>query len=336
MDNFLQLHNVTFANPWMFLLLLGIPLLIYFRVYNNKRKQPNVAISSINALNNVSTPWQIRYRFILTILKVLAYIGFVITLARPQLMNVDEQINSEGIDIVISLDISGSMLAEDFAPNRIGAAKATAATFIQKRIGDRIGLVVFAGESFTQCPITIDKSVLLSQIDKINSGLLVDGTAIGMGLATAVDRLKDAKGKSRVVVLLTDGINNAGLIDPMTALEVAKAYNVKVYTVGVGTKGEALYPVTTQFGTEKRKMPVQIDEDLLQKISTETGGQYYRATDNKSLEKIYKEIDQLEKTNVEVSAYKRYQELYWTFLMLAFIALSLEFILARTVFKYLP
>lgn len=336
MFNFFSLGNVTFANPWMFFLLLGIPLLIYFRNYSNKKKKPHVAVSNLHALHNLDTPWQIKYRFVLTILKVIAFTGFVITLARPQLMNVDEQINSEGIDIVISLDISGSMLAEDFTPNRIGAAKANAASFIEKRIGDRIGLVIFAGESFTQCPITIDKNVLLNQLNKISSGLLVDGTAIGMGLATAVDRLRDAKGKSRVVVLLTDGVNNAGLVDPMTALELAKAYQIKVYTIGVGSIGEALYPVTTQFGTEKKKMPVQIDEALLQKISKETGGQYYRATDNKGLDKIYKEIDQLEKTDVEVNSYKRFQELYWPFLMISFIAICVEFILARTLFKYLP
>ncbi len=223
------------------------------------------------------------------------FAAFVLAMARPQKTNVTENVDSEGIDIVLSMDISGSMLAEDFKPNRIEAAISTAMKFVDGRPADRIGLVIFAGESFTQCPITIDHSVVKEQLSQIKSGLLEDGTAIGMGLATAVDRLRDARGKSRVVILMTDGVNNTGLVDPQTALEIAKAYKVRVYTIGIGSEGQALYPVQTPYGLQKQMMPVQIDEKLLQRISRETGGKYYRATGNTKLEDVYKEIDQLEK-----------------------------------------
>jgi Ca-activated chloride channel family protein len=234
----------------------------------------------------------------------------------------------------MSIDISGSMLAEDFKPNRIEAAKKVAREFIESRYTDRIGLVIFSGESFTQCPLTTDQNILLEQLKNIRSGLLEDGTAIGMGLATAVERLRNSKAKSKVIILLTDGVNNAGLIDPMTALEISKAYKIRVYTIGVGTKGSAPYPVQDQFGnTSMQQMPVQIDEILMRKISMETGGKYFRATDNQSLQKVYKEIDRLEKTNIEINSFKRYTELFFLYALIAFVALALEQLLKLTIFR---
>jgi Ca-activated chloride channel family protein len=275
----------------------------------------------------------VRLRPLLFVLRILALVALIVALARPQSSNVTESIDSEGIDIVLSIDVSGSMLAEDLRPNRIESAKKVAIDFVDQRPTDRIGLVVFAGESFTQCPITIDHNVLKEQISNIKSGVLVDGTAIGMGLATGVDRLRNATGKSRVLILLTDGVNNTGLIDPSTALEIAKAYKVRVYTIGVGTQGSAPYPVQTPMGMQKQMMPVQIDEPLMRKIATETGGKYFRATNNKSLAAIYTEINQLEKTRIDISTYKHYAELFFPFALLAIICLVLEMGLRYTVFR---
>jgi Ca-activated chloride channel family protein len=267
------------------------------------------------------------------VLRVLALAGLSIALARPQSSNTTESIDNEGIDIVLSIDISGSMLAEDFKPNRIESAKKVAMSFVDQRPTDRLGLVIFSGESFTQCPITIDHHVLKEQISAVKSGMLQDGTSIGMGLATAVQGLRNAKGKSRVIVLMTDGVNNTGLIDPATALEIAKAYKIRVYTIGVGSMGQALSPVQTPTGIQMAMVPVQIDEPLMRKIAGETGGKYFRATDNKSLNDVYKEIDKLEKTKVEISSYKHYAELFFPFAAFALICLALEMLLRYTVFK---
>jgi Ca-activated chloride channel family protein len=270
------------------------------------------------------------------VLRSIAFVAFVIALARPQKTNVSESIDSEGIDIVLSMDISGSMLAEDFKPNRLEAAKDNAIKFVDARPTDRIGLVIFSGESFTQCPITIDHNVLKEQIAAVKSGMLQDGTAIGDGLGTAVNRLRDSKGKSKVIILMTDGINNVGKVGPETALEIAKAYHVKVYTIGIGTIGQALMPIPTPFGEKKEMVPVQIDEPLLKKIANETGGQYFRATGNTKLESIYKSIDKLEKTSVQVNAYKHYAELFFWFAFTGVVALILEITLSLTVFRRLP
>src|SRR5690606_32140551 len=294
------------------------------------------SVSTTTGMNRQKTSWKMRWRPVLLVLRVLALVCLILALARPQRTDVSESIDSEGIDIVLSVDISGSMLAEDFKPNRIEAAKATALQFIDGRPTDRIGLVIFSGESFTQCPITIDHQVLKAQLSQIKSGLLEDGTAIGMGLSTAVDRLRHAPGESRVVILMTDGVNNTGLIDPQTALEIAKAYEVRVYTIGIGTQGEALYPVQTTFGTQKQLQPVQIDETLLKQIAGETGGKYYRATGNQQLEEIDKEIDRLENPQVEVSSYKRYAELFVPFAFMATAAILLKLALRYLVFKHIP
>lgn len=325
--------HITFAQPLFFALLLLIPFMIWWQLRSKKKDAPAMRLTTTGGIAKIKPSWRVRYRPVLFVLRVIALIALTVALARPQSSNTTESIDSEGIDIVLALDVSGSMTAEDFKPNRIEAAKANALTFVDQRPTDRIGLVIFSGESFTMCPITIDHNVLKEQISQIRSGMLVDGTSIGMGLATAVDRLRNANGKSKVIILLTDGVNNTGLIDPNTALEIAKAYKVRVYTIGVGTEGQALMPVQTPMGIQKQMMPVEIDEALLKKIAGETGGKYFRATGNKSLENIYKDIDKMEKTKVEVSSFKHYAELFFPFAMIAVICVALEMLLRYTVFK---
>ncbi|HEY8661156.1 MAG TPA: VWA domain-containing protein, partial [Hanamia sp.] len=242
----------------------------------------------------------------------------------------------EGVDIMLCIDVSGSMTAQDFTPNRMEAAKKVAEEFVNNRPSDRIGVVIFAGESFTQCPLTTDHYVLINQIRQIRSGLLEDGTAIGSGLATGVDRLRNSKSKSKVIILLTDGVNNGGLIDPSTAKEIAKTFKIKVYTIGVGTNGYAPTPVSTPMGIVMQNEKVAIDEKLLQNIAYETGGKYFRATDNTSLENIYKEINHLEKSKVEITAFHRYSEKFYPIIFIAMVLLFIEIILRYTLFKKFP
>jgi Ca-activated chloride channel family protein len=326
-------RQLSFAHPWAFLILLLLPLIIWWQVRNRNSAHPSLRMSTTSGLVHIRPGLRIRLRPLLNVLRILAVVSLTVALARPQSASVRENVDSEGIDIVLAMDVSGSMLAEDFRPNRIEASKKLAADFINGREGDRIGLVIFAGESFTQCPVTIDHRVLLEQVAAIESGVLVDGTAIGDGLATAVDRIRNTNGKSRVIILLTDGVNNSGKIGPELALEVAKTYKVRVYTIGVGTQGQALTLVQTPAGAQKMMQPVQIDEDLLRKIARETGGNYYRATGNNSLKAIYQQIDQLEKTKVEISSYKHYAELFFPFALLAVICMALEGALRWTVFR---
>lgn len=328
---------MTFANPWFFWLLLLVPGMVWWYLRSRKKKSAALRVSSLEGLKKIPVSWKVRFRPLLPVLRILEVIFVIICLARPQSSNVTQNINSEGIDIVLCLDVSGSMLAQDFQPNRIEAAKDVAVDFVKGRPSDRIGLVIFAGESFTQCPITTDHAVLINQIEKVNSGMLEDGTAIGMGLATSVDRLRDSKAKSKVIILLTDGVNNTGLIDPGTALEIAKLYKIRVYTIGVGTQGVAPYPVPLPGGgVQMQDMKVQIDEALLKKIASQTGGAYFRATDNSSLADIYGQIDKMEKTKVEITAFRRYAELFFPFALAAVALLFLEIMLRYTVFKSLP
>lgn len=333
MSKYFDFEHMSFLHPWFFGLLLLVPVMIWWHYRKKNHDRPSIRLTTLAGIKEVKPSWKVALRPAMFWLRVVSLVLLIIALARPQSSSVTESIDSEGIDIVMSIDVSGSMLAQDLKPNRIKAAKKVAEDFIEKRQTDRIGLVIFAGESFTQVPITIDHNVLKEQLAKIKSGVLVDGTAIGMGLATGVDRLRSSKAKSRVLILLTDGVNNTGLIDPSTALEIAKRYNVRVYTIGVGSKGQAPYPVQTPFGTQTQMMPVQIDEVLLKKIATETGGKYYRATSNTSLKEVYKEIDQLEKTKIEVSSYKQYAELFHPFALLAILLLVLEMALRYTLFK---
>jgi Ca-activated chloride channel family protein len=323
---------VSFAHPWFFLLFLLLPALLWWE--RKSTSQVSFRLSTVSGIAKVKPSWKVRLRPLLTVLRSLTFIGLVIALARPQSSNTSESIESDGIDIVLSLDVSGSMLAEDLKPNRIQAAKAVAQRFVDKRPGDRIGLVIFSGESFTQCPITIDHNVVKTQLEGIESGMLADGTAIGMGLATAVDRLRNSKAKSKVVILLTDGVNNTGLIDPNTALEIAKALKVRVYCIGVGSRGQAPYPVPLPGGgVQKQMVPVEIDEALLRTVATQTGGKYFRATSNSSLSGIYDEIDKMEKTKAQVNSFKHFTELFLPFAVLALVCLVLELLLRLTVFR---
>lgn len=328
--------NIEFAHPFFFWLLLLLPLMIYWQLRRQQQKGA-MRISSLEGLKTLPVSWKVRFRPLLLVLRLIAFTALVVALARPQTSNTSENIDSEGIDIVMSIDISGSMLAEDLQPNRMEAAKKVALNFVDRRISDRIGLVIFSGESFTQCPITTDHAVLKNQITQIKSGMLQDGTAIGMGLATAVDRLRGSKAKSKVIILLTDGVNNTGLVDPLTALEISKAFKIRVYTIGVGTYGKAPFPMTMPDGSVQMQMQdVQLDEPLMKKISAETGGKYFRATNNNDLQNIYTEIDKLEKTKVEITSYRRFAEHFFPFAMIALACLLLEVVLRYSVFRSLP
>ena len=298
----------------MFGLLVMIPFLVYW--YARKSRQGTVMVSSTRNFGETKS-WKNSFLHLPFLFRILTFICLILALARPQIRNDEELTNGEGIDIILCLDISGSMLAQDFSPNRMEAAKRVASDFIDARPTDRIGLVIFSGESFTMAPLTTDRTVLKNQLFNVESGLLEDGTAIGSGLATSVERLRSSKSRSKVIILLTDGENNGGLIDPNTAKEIAKSVGVRVYTVGVGTEGFAPMPVQTAGGVIMQKEKVSIDEKLLTQIANETGGKYFRAKDNESLSSIYKEIDQLEKTRIEITTLKRYSEQFFPFALAA-------------------
>lgn len=325
-----------FAYPWVLWLLLLIPLLAFAYWRRRNRMVTEVTFSSVLPFDHIPGSLREKLRDIPVALRLLALALFVVALARPQSVSSKENVSTEGIDIVLLIDISGSMLAEDFTPNRMQAAKQVADEFIDGRTSDRIGLVIFSAESFTQCPLTTDYPVLKTLLKEVKSGMITDGTAIGLALANGVNRLKDSKAKSRVMILLTDGVNNRGEIDPITAAKIAATYAIRVYTVGVGAQGEAPYPVETPFGIQRRMIPVDLDEKTLTGVADMTGGKYYRATDNKKLKAIYKEIDQLERTRIEVTAYKRYSEKYYTWLFLGLLALLVEVGLSSTVLRKIP
>lgn len=326
---------IGFAYPAFFTLFALLPLMIFWYLRKIKDSSGTVMVSSIKSFGRNGS-WKNTFRHALFVFRLLAIICLIIALARPQFKNEEQLTNGEGIDIVLCLDISGSMLAQDFTPNRMEAAKNVASEFIDSRPTDRIGLVIFSGESFTMCPLTTDRSVLKSQLFNVQSGLLEDGTAIGSGLATSVERLRSSKSKSKVIILLTDGENNGGLIDPNTAKEIAKSVKVRVYTVGVGTEGFASVPVQTPTGVVMQREKVSIDEKLLTQIANETGGKYFRAKDNESLSAIYKEIDQMEKSKIEVSTFAKYSEQFFPFALVAAGLLLLEFILRFTIFRKFP
>jgi len=328
--------NINFAQPWMLASLAVLPLLAWWHFTQQSRRQASVQISSISKVRGLRS-WKTTLRHLPFICRLLCIACIIIALARPQTRNDEEMVNGEGVDIVLAIDVSGSMLAQDFTPNRMEAAKEVAANFVANRPTDRIAVVIFSGESFTLCPLTTDQQVLKTQIFNIQSGLLEDGTAIGSGLATSVDRLRSSKSKSKVVILLTDGENNGGQIPPLTAKELAKATGVKVYTIGVGTEGYAQTPMQTQTGAVvMQREKVNIDEKLLTQIADETGGKYFRAKDNESLKNIYTEIDKLEKSKIEVTALKRYSEKFFPFAILALALLLTEMILRFTIFKKFP
>ncbi len=328
--------DISFAYPWILYFLAVIPILIAWYIWQGRKKQAAIKYSNLAIFKNIPATLKERLRHLPFALRMLALIFLIIALARPQNFSAGQNINAEGIDIAITLDISGSMLAEDFKPNRLEAAKKVIDKFISGRTTDGIGLVIFSREAFTQCPLTIDYSVLRNLLADIKTGMIEDGTAIGNGIANAINRLKDSDTKSKVIILLTDGVNNAGEVDPLSAAEIAAKYGIRIYTIGVGTKGEAPYPVQTPFGVRYQMMPVEIDEALLKKISDITGGQYFRATDNRTLEEIYNKIDKMEKTKIEIMSYKNAKELFAGWLELGFLFIILELAVSRTILRKLP
>lgn len=324
--------SFKFANPeylWAIPFVALLMLLWWF--FNRKKEYATIKMSSLDAFKGKSS-FRGKLKILLPIFRVLAMVSLIVAIARPQTTDSDEKITSYGIDIVLSLDVSASMLAKDFKPNRLEAAKVVAGEFIDARQNDRLGLVIFSGESFTQVPVTTDHMIVKEQLAKVKYGFLSQGTAIGMGIATGVNRLKDSKADSKVIVLMTDGVNNAGLIDPMLATETANQFNIKVYTIGVGSKGQALMPIGMQangqfqYGYAKG----EIDEALLKEVASATGGKYFRATGNESLKEIYSEIDKLEKTEIISSQTIRKTEEFYPF---AFVALAL--LLIEMLFRYL-
>jgi Ca-activated chloride channel family protein len=328
--------NFIYANPSFFYLFALLPFLILWYWKYNGTQSEKINISTLEGFAGYRPSLRQRLRHFPFLLRLAGLSFLIVALARPQSSSSGQNIFSEGIDIVLAMDISGSMLAEDLKPNRIEAAKAVAIDFIKSRPNDRIGLVVFAGESFTQCPITSDHDVLINLFGSLKSGLMSDGTALGEGLATAVTRIKEGKAKNKVIILLTDGVNNVGMIAPVTAAEIAKTFGVRVYTIGVGTKGLAPYPFQTPQGVVYQNIEVDIDEVTMQKIASLTGGEYFRATNNKKLKSIYQEIDKLEKTKIEVTEYRSKTEEFFPFALLATLLLLAEIVLKYTVFKTLP
>ncbi|MDZ7741407.1 MAG: VWA domain-containing protein [Bacteroidota bacterium] len=327
---------MEFANPEFFWLLLLIPVLITWYWFRHNSRNADIQLSTTSVFEETGKSLRQYAYHSLVVLRMLALALLIIALARPQSSSSTQNVSVEGIDIVMALDISSSMLAQDLKPDRLEAAKVVAQDFINGRPNDRVGLVVFSKETFTQVPLTTDHSVLKNIFTDIRSGILEDGTAIGDGLATAVNRLKESKAVSKVIILLTDGENNSGALDPISAAEIAKLYGIRIYTIGVGSRGTAPYPVPTAFGTRMQQIEVKIDEELLQQIADMTDGKYFRATSNQKLREIYDEIDQLEKSKIDVTEFTRKHE---EFLVLALIALALfisEFILRNSIFKTLP
>jgi Ca-activated chloride channel homolog len=328
--------DVTFAYPFVLWLLLLVPGLAYWYWKKRDKISPDFTYSSIQIFGNIPRKLKEKLADLPAWLKIASLAFFIIAAARPQSFSSGENLYTEGIDIAMVLDISGSMMAEDFKPNRVEAAKKVIDDFIAGRTNDKIGLVIFSGESFTQCPLTVDYSVLRNLLKEIHTGMIEDGTAIGNAIANGVNRLKDSKSKSKVMILLTDGVNNRGEIDPLTAAQIAQKFGIRIYTVGVGTIGEAPYPFQTPFGIRYQMIPVEIDENILQQIAKITGGKYFRATDNRKLVQIYDEIDRLEKTRVEVTSYRQAKELFYNWAFIGLFLLLTDVGLSRTYLRKLP
>jgi Ca-activated chloride channel homolog len=331
------MFKLVFANPaFLYLLLILVPLTVWYILKNNRIK-PFIQVSESERLKKIShSSGRIKMRHSVFVFRTIALALLIIVLARPQSTDNLRNVTTEGIDIMIALDISGSMLARDFKPDRLEAAKEVASEFISGRPNDRIGLVIFSAESFTQCPLTTDHAKLINLFKDVKSGMVEDGTAIGLGLATAVSRLKNSEGKSKVIILLTDGVNNAGSIAPITAAEISKTFGIRVYTIGIGTMGSAPYPIQTPFGIQYQNMEVQIDEAVLTDISKMTDGKYFRATNNETLRNIYHEIDNLEKSKIEVTEYRRHEDRFIWFAVAAALFLMLELLFRFTIFRTIP
>jgi len=327
---------MTFNNPeYLFLLLLLIPMVFWY-VWELHKSDASLQISSHQKLAQFPKSTKVKLLHVPFILRILSVALIIIALARPQASNSWRTENTEGIDIMMALDISGTMMAEDLKPNRLEASKSVASEFILSRPNDNIGLVVFAGESFTQCPLTVDHAVLVNLFNGVSYGMIEDGTAIGLGLANAVNRIKDSQAKSKVIILLTDGSNNRGDIAPITAAEIAKTFGIRVYAIGVGSYGIVNVPVQTPMGLQYQQMESEFDEKSLQEIASMTGGQYFRATDNSKLRKIYQEIDQLEKSKISVREYSKKNEQFFLFGLIALVLLIAEVLLRNTLLRRIP
>lgn len=328
---------MRWLHPEFLHLFLLLPVAVFWYWLRYRRRYPTFRLSSLQAVR-AGGSWRGRLQVVLPMLRFFAFAALIMALARPQEALQEEKVKGEGIDIVLSMDLSSSMLAMDFKPNRLEVSKRVASEFVDKRTFDRIGVVVFAGEAFTQCPLTTDHRIVKEFLSRLECGRLEDGTAIGMGLATAVNRLKDTKAKSKVIILLTDGVNNTGYQSPQLAAKIAKEFNIKIYTIGIGASGEAHTPVSRRsdgtyiFGLAR----VEMDEPLMREIAQLTGGQYYRATTEQELEQIYAQIDQLEKSEIEITSYKRYGELFRWFVLCAVVLVFMEFLLRYTVLRTIP
>jgi Ca-activated chloride channel homolog len=331
-----MIKGISFANPYLLFLLLLVPVLVAWYFFRLTRNNADIRISSMEGFGSGVRSLRLYLVHGLFILRMLAVILIIVALARPQTSLNRQDINIEGIDIVLAMDISGSMLARDFSPDRLEASKEVAMEFIDGRPDDRMGLVIFSGETFTQCPLTTDHSVLKNLFHDIKSGMIEDGTALGDGLATAVSRLKGSTAISKVIILLTDGVNNAGSLDPLSAAEIAKLYGIRIYTIGVGTTGMAPYPVQTPYGVQLQNMEVKIDEPLLREVSRLTDGKYFRATNTVKLRQIYQEIDKLEKSKIDVTEFRNKKDQYLLILLIACGLLILEIVLRNTWFKNIP
>jgi len=330
---------MVLRNPEFLALLLLIPILVYWYIKRNRQRAATIRYSNLGIVKSAQRMSRnTKLRHIPFLLRMLTLVFLIVCFARPQSSHDEQEITTEGVDIVVALDISSSMLAEDFRPNnRLEAAKIVAQDFIRGRTNDRIGMIVFAAKSFTQCPLTLDYGILLTFIEEIESGMIEDGTAVGMAIANATNRLRDSKAKSKIVILLTDGQNNRGQLDPITAAKVAEAFDIRIYTIGVGKRGNAMYPVDDPiFGRRYVSMPVEIDEATLQEIAEITNGSYYRATDKESLESIFTEIDALEKTKIEITHNVRYGELFPFYLFLALGFIVVEVVLSNTRLRKIP
>lgn len=328
---------MRWLHPEFLYLFLLLPVAVFWYWLRYRKRYPTFRLSSLQAVR-AGGSWRGRLQLLLPMLRIFAFAALIMAVARPQEPLQEEKVKGEGIDIVLSMDLSSSMLAMDFKPNRLEVAKRVASEFVDKRTFDRVGIVVFAGEAFTQCPLTTDHRIVKEFLSRLECGSLEDGTAIGMGLATAVNRLKDTKAKSKVIILLTDGVNNTGYQSPQLAAKIAKEFSIKIYTIGIGASGEAQTPVSRRsdgtyiFGMAR----VEMDEPLMREIAQLTGGQYYRATTEQELEQIYAQIDQLEKSEIEITSYKRYGELFRWFVLCAVVLVFMEFLLRYTVLRTIP
>lgn len=330
-----MMHNITFVHPWVLLGLILVPLMVLWWVLRYRKQEAAVQHSDISVFDTVGKSLRVRLRWLPYAMRCLAVAAMVVALARPQSQLSRQEMTVEGIDIVMAMDVSGSMLAEDFKPNRLEAAKKVAAEFVEGRKNDRMSLVVFAGEAYTQVPLTVDHHVLLQQLGGVKSGGIKDGTALGDGLATAINRIKDSEAKSKVIILLTDGVNNQGSVDPLSAAEIANLYGIRLYTIGIGSLGKAPYPFKDQFGrVHYQNIDVEIDEPLMQQMSGLTpDGLYFRATNKRALQDIFSQIDEMEKSKIDVTQYAQTRDEQAPWLWLAAVCLLAEALIRWLFFK---